>query len=674
MEVMVMRFPLLFSTVLLASGVHLACALSPDSPLRRASTSTAALTADGGALVPIGDVSLDDQALPADVVRGKLGELFEGKSQLVEDTSFVPPVIDGHSETSTVYFNGQYHMYFRAFHYVNPATGGIVENPGGHITGIGLALSDDGNTFTAQNYGLPLPTLASNPQPPQTSPDGLFFYAPSVIVDNGALVTTYDIGGPLSLEGIGLAQSSDGLSWTPPTSSTPPNYIIHDDHSIEAVGLGISDLFLWNGEYNLTFCAAETGASLTRRWTTSATLDGFTQGQQVMQGEPSPGWMSVGPGRASIIHDTDGYFYNVFEGFKTTAYCGQDTTTIGLGLARSTDLINWEYSPVNPLRLQRLGKSCGDGDMPAWQLIAGQAPMVVATNIHYPNGGHMTVRRFKIDSAPVAFTSSPIVAMGVTPAGDGYWEVASNGGVFTYGAAKYHGSVPGLCSTDPSACSVDNIVAMAVSPSGDGYWLVGRDGGIFAFGDAKYYGSLPGSHIVPAKPIVAIAATPSGGGYWLIGADGGVFTFGNAHYRGSLPGSGIVPNAPIVGIARTLSGEGYWLVGGDGGVFTYGDACYLGSLPAENISVNNIIAVAATADVGGLLLAASDGNVYTLGGAQFFGSTGGYEPFSHFRITGLAALGAGGGTGYYMVAQDGGIISLGSAVFLGWVRGPGWNG
>ena len=25
-----------------------------------------------------------------------------------------------------------------------------------------------------------------------------------------------------------------------------------------------------------------------------------------------------------------------------------------------------------------------------------------------------------------------------------------------------------------------------------GYWLVAKDGGIFSFGDAKYFGSLPG--------------------------------------------------------------------------------------------------------------------------------------------------------------------------------------
>ena len=37
------------------------------------------------------------------------------------------------------------------------------------------------------------------------------------------------------------------------------------------------------------------------------------------------------------------------------------------------------------------------------------------------------------------------------------------------------------------------IVGMAPTPDGDGYWLVASDGGIFAFGDAQFYGST-GSH------------------------------------------------------------------------------------------------------------------------------------------------------------------------------------
>jgi hypothetical protein len=36
------------------------------------------------------------------------------------------------------------------------------------------------------------------------------------------------------------------------------------------------------------------------------------------------------------------------------------------------------------------------------------------------------------------------------------------------------------------------IVGMASTPSGRGYWLVASDGGMFTFGDAPFVGSLGG--------------------------------------------------------------------------------------------------------------------------------------------------------------------------------------
>src|ERR1700722_6332642 len=36
------------------------------------------------------------------------------------------------------------------------------------------------------------------------------------------------------------------------------------------------------------------------------------------------------------------------------------------------------------------------------------------------------------------------------------------------------------------------IVGMAAMPGGAGYWQVASDGGVFAFGDAEFYGSMGG--------------------------------------------------------------------------------------------------------------------------------------------------------------------------------------
>jgi hypothetical protein len=44
---------------------------------------------------------------------------------------------------------------------------------------------------------------------------------------------------------------------------------------------------------------------------------------------------------------------------------------------------------------------------------------------------------------------------------------------------------------------------MAVTPDGRGYWLVASDGGIFSFGDAPYLGSTGGQTL--NEPIVGMA-------------------------------------------------------------------------------------------------------------------------------------------------------------------------
>ncbi len=106
----------------------------------------------------------------------------------------------------------------------------------------------------------------------------------------------------------------------------------------------------------------------------------------------------------------------------------------------------------------------------------------------------------------------------------GYWTVASDGGVFTFGSMGFYGSMGGKPLAAP-------IVGMAATPSSRGYWLVASDGGVFAFGDAGFHGSTGAIHLT--KPVVGMAATPDGGGYWLVASDGGVFAFGDAGFYGS---------------------------------------------------------------------------------------------------------------------------------------------
>jgi hypothetical protein len=69
---------------------------------------------------------------------------------------------------------------------------------------------------------------------------------------------------------------------------------------------------------------------------------------------------------------------------------------------------------------------------------------------------------------------------------------------------------------------------MTSTSSGLGYWFVASDGGIFSYGDAAFHGST--GSLTLAAPIVGMASDNATGGYWLVGADGGIFAFGAPFY------------------------------------------------------------------------------------------------------------------------------------------------
>ena len=173
--------------------------------------------------------------------------------------------------------------------------------------------------------------------------------------------------------------------------------------------------------------------------------------------------------------------------------------------------------------------------------------------------------------------------MAATSTGRGYWLVAADGGIFSFGDARFYGSTGNIRLNQP-------IVGMAPTLTGRGYWLVASDGGMFTFGDARFYGST--GNVRLSQPIVGMAPAPSGHGYWLVAADGGIFTFGNALFYGSTGGRHLPQR--IVGMAR--SPQGYWLA--EGGVplspFTPRLDAYLNSLPetitatVENLNTGSI--------------------------------------------------------------------------------------
>jgi hypothetical protein len=216
----------------------------------------------------------------------------------------------------------------------------------------------------------------------------------------------------------------------------------------------------------------------------------------------------------------------------------------------------------------------------------------------------------------VGFPSPPGLGLkiynfvGMAPAANGYWMVQSTGGIFRFGSAAFHGSLPGL------HISVNDIVGIAATPDFGGYWMVSRSGHVYSFGDAHYHGGAN------ATDIVAIVS-PDAGGYWLLGSNGAVYPLGDAKHLGDCTkkGSGCQGATNIVGFASPDAG-GYWLVSKTGGVYGFGDAHYRGSCWTAGsgcFGATDIVGIAGP-DENGYWLAGAKGEVHAFGDALPLGN------------------------------------------------------
>ena len=199
--------------------------------------------------------------------------------------------------------------------------------------------------------------------------------------------------------------------------------------------------------------------------------------------------------------------------------------------------------------------------------------------------------------------------MAATPDGGGYWEVASDGGIFAFGDAQYYGSMGGkpldqsggrdrlhlptgaatgrwrLTAASSPSVTRSTTARWAANPltvrwSGSPPPLTGAATGRWRL-TAASSPSVTRSTTAPwvaepsTSPWSGLAPTPDGGGYWEAGADGGIFTFGEPNFFGSMGGKHL--NKPVVGAWSTSNGQGYWESASDGGIFNFGNAPYLGS-------------------------------------------------------------------------------------------------
>ncbi len=259
-------------------------------------------------------------------------------------------------------------------------------------------------------------------------------------------------------------------------------------------------------------------------------------------------------------------------------------------------------------------------------------------------------------NAPAASPPAPPPPPAAAPQ-HGYWLVGSDGGIFSFGSAQFHGSTGALRLQRP-------VVGITPTANRGGYWLVASDGGIFAFGDAGYYGSVPGSGLSPAgsgaprslnAPIVGMVPSSDGGGYFMVASDGGIFAFGDARFEGSCPGIGGCRGAAVA-VVPDATGNGYWVVTSVGAVYTFGDATNYGQ-PGQQASA--VTSATATANGGGYWILDGAGQVFAFGNAAVLGgmpagSAGGFNPAS-------AIFATSDGGGYWVVTALGKVSSFGDA-------------
>lgn len=229
------------------------------------------------------------------------------------------------------------------------------------------------------------------------------------------------------------------------------------------------------------------------------------------------------------------------------------------------------------------------------------------------------------------------------PHGSGYWMVAADGAIYSFGDAQYHGRA----TTEQDTPAVD----LEPTPTGRGYWVIDARGVVTTYGDATWHGNAD----TTGEDITSISATPTGHGYWIFTTTGTVYAFGDATHHGDM--AGIPLNGPVLDSIITPSGQGYYMVASDGGIFSFGDAHFHGSMGGHplNAPVQSLVP---DPDGIGYWLVASDGGVFSFE-ATFRGSMGSVS--LNRPVTGMVPF----GNGYLMVAEDGGIFNFSDGPFHG---------
>lgn len=240
---------------------------------------------------------------------------------------------------SSVVSNGA--LYYGYYEWVN-------EN--NDVAGMSLAISSDGGkTFTPYNGGEPV-LRPGNPG----SFDAVLASVAQVIRIGDGFLMVYEAYGGSGATLVGWATSPDGITWTKgasPAVNPDPNPSAWDSH------LSSPTVSYFNGVYYVWYSGASVvnGALSvydSRGYASGTSMAALVKrGAPVMVGGAGPNWDSGAIGRTSVNYDGWAYFMT-YEG-GTSNRCiqhGADPNPRwGVGVARSTDLVNWSRAGANPL-------------------------------------------------------------------------------------------------------------------------------------------------------------------------------------------------------------------------------------------------------------------------------------------------------------------------------------
>jgi hypothetical protein len=245
---------------------------------------------------------------------------------------------------------------------------------------------------------------------------------------------------------------------------------------------------------------------------------------------PSPNYSARGaPVRLVVLHTAEGartyqelgsFFANPSSG--VSSHTGIDDTPGVVGEYVAPGNKAWTAAGANPVAVQ--AELCG---FAAWSPDQWRLHTTMLENTAAWVAEECA--RFSIPLVRLSAAAAQGGASGVCQHADlGAW----GGGHWDCGPAFPIDQVIAMAAGARPAPSQRKGRTMIASTDGDGYWTTTSDGAVYAFGDAQFHGGANQPDVVqPGVEIIGIAGRRKDG-YWLYASDGSVFAFGSAGFHG----------------------------------------------------------------------------------------------------------------------------------------------